>query len=248
MPNLAAHIDLAHQAAQRLAYPGLDAHMGYYLLGSTSPDVRVITRRTREEYHFAPLDFETVGAGGTKMFSSQPDLRPASDHDWPTQAFVAGYITHLTADETWITHMFRPYFGNRAVFDDETEGHVMDRALQIELDRQSWGAVDVGLGLLGAATDRVSIGFIPHTTLVEWRQWVAGHLENGFSWERLRFMARRIAAGDDQHRAHELADDFLNTLPESLDALHEVVPRDDLAEFKTRTVDALAKAVGEYLG
>ena len=222
--------------------------MGHYLLGSTSPDIRVITRRTREEYHFAPLDFETIGAGVTGMFGSQPELRPASGHNWPTQAFIAGYITHLTTDETWITQMFRPYFGNRAVFDDDAEGHVMDRALQLELDRQSWGAVDGTLGLLATATDGVSIGFIPTATLDEWRQWVAGHLENGFSWERLRFMARRIAAGDDEHRAHGLADDFLKTMPESLDSLHEVVPRGDLEGFKNQAVDSLTEAVREYLG
>ena len=248
MPNLAAHIDLARQAAHRLADPGLNAHMGYYLLGSTSPDIRVITRRTREEYHFAPLDFEATGAGVAGMLSAQPDLLPASGHDWATQAFVAGYITHLTVDELWISDMFRPYFGNRDVFDDEATGHVMDRALQLELDRQAWESVDGTLGLLAAASDRVSIGFIPWASLDEWRQWVTGHLEKGFSWERLRFMAHRIAQGDEEHHAHGLADEFLRTMPESLDTLHEFVPRRDLQGFKARAVEALTDAVGEYLG
>lgn len=248
MPNLATHIDLARQAAHRLADPKLDAHLGHYLLGSTSPDIRVITRRTREEYHFAPLDFEATGAGVAGMFTAQPDLLPASGHDWATQAFVAGYITHLTADELWISGMFRPYFGNRDVFHDEAAGHVMDRALQLEMDRQAWGSVDGTLGLLRAASDAVDIGFIPPASLDEWRQWVAGHLEQGFSWERLRFMARRIAQGDDEHRAHGMADDFLSTMPESLDALHEVVPRSDLQQYRARAVEALTEAVGEYLG
>ena len=248
MPNLAAHIHLARQAAHRLGDPLLDSHMGYYLLGSTSPDIRVITRRRREEYHFAPLDFDRPGTGVDGMFKARPELRAASDHDGPTRAFVAGYITHLTVDETWITRMFRPYFGDRSVFDDETEGHVMDRALQLELDRQSWAAVDSTLTLLSSATGRVGTGLIPQETLDQWREWVTGHLEGGFSWERLRFMARRISAGDETHRAHKLADEFLSEMPDSLDGLHDVVPRSDLDSFKSCAIDTLTRAVGEYLG
>ena len=247
MPNLAAHIHLARQAAKCLGDPRLDSHMGYYLLGSTSPDIRVITRRRREEYHFARLDFDRLGTGVAGMFKAQPQLRVASDHDWPTQAFIAGYITHLTVDETWITRMFRPYFGDRSVFDDETEGHVMDRVLQLELDRQSWETVDSTHTLLASATGRVGVGFIPQETLDEWREWVAGHLRGGFSWERLRFMARRIAAGDETHRANRLADDFLRKMPESLDGLHSVVSRNDLNNFKSCAIDTLTRMVGEYL-
>lgn len=247
MPNLAAHIHLARQAAQRLGDPRLDSHMGYYLLGSTSPDIRVITRRKREEYHFASLDFDRLGTGVAGMFEARPELRIASDHDGPTQAFISGYITHLIVDETWITRMFRPYFGDHSVFHDETEGHVMDRVLQLELDRQSWESVDSTLTLLASATGRVGVGFIPQETLDEWREWVTGHLRGGFSWERLRFMARRIAAGDEAHRAHRLADDFLREMPGSLDGLHNVVSRSDLDGFKSCAVDTLTQTVGEYL-
>ena len=63
MPNLAAHIDLAQESARRLRDTVVQQHIGHFLLGSTSPDIRAITKRSREEYHFAPLDFDLVGAG-----------------------------------------------------------------------------------------------------------------------------------------------------------------------------------------
>ena len=118
LPNLPAHIDLANRAASRLGHPTLDGNLGYFLHGSTSPDIRVITRGRREEYHFAPLDFQDVGTGVKGMFDSHPQLGSSADHDGPTQAFVAGYITHLIADETWIVSMYRPFFGNPMVFED----------------------------------------------------------------------------------------------------------------------------------
>ncbi len=247
MPNLPAHIDLAYQAAQRLRHPVLEANLGYFLLGATSPDIRVITRRKREEYHFAPLDFEVLGAGVQGLFSANPQLLPASSQEEPARAFIAGYITHLIADETWILQMFRPYFGNQAVFGDLDLGNVMDRALQLELDRQSWQTTEAARPLLASATSGINIGFIPSDTLSEWRQWVLSFLDRGFSWDRLRFMARRIAAGNDGHRAHRLADEFLKGMPQSLARIYELVPPGSLQDFKERTVETFVERVKEYL-
>ena len=137
MPNLRAHIDIAHRAAERLAHPTLDANMGCFLFGSTSPDIRVITRRGREVYHFAELDFEALGSGIEGLFSAHPGLKRTGEHNEQTVAFVCGYLTHLIVDESWIVDMYRPYFGNREVFGDSAKGNVYDRALQLELDRQS---------------------------------------------------------------------------------------------------------------
>ena len=247
MPNLPAHIELAYKAAQHLDHPTLDANLGYFLLGSTSPDVRIVTRGLREEYHFAPLDFDSVGAGVDGLFDSHPRLGLSSNHDGPTQAFVAGYITHLIADEIWIVDIFRRYFGNREVFEDDVLGKVMDRALQLDLDRQAWQTVDGTLTLLEAARDGVNVDFIPPETLALWREWVVSFLQRRFSWDRLHFMAQRIAAGDKAHPAHLVADEFLRSMPDSLERLYQLVPRRDLTCFKERTVDELVRVVGYYL-
>ncbi len=247
MPNLPAHIDLAYQAAQRLRHQVLEANMGYFLLGATSPDIRVITRGRREEYHFAPLDFKALGTGVQGLFSAHPHLLPASSQEEPARAFIAGYITHLIADETWIVDMFRPYFGNTAVFEDLDLGNVMDRALQLELDRQGWQTIEATRPLLASATNGINIGFIPSETLAQWRQWVLSFLDRGFTWDRLRFMARRIAAGNDGHPAHRLAEEFLKGMPQSLARIYQYVPPDSLQEFKERTIHAFVQKVEEYL-
>lgn len=247
MPNLPAHIALAHQAAQSLGHPTLESNMGQFLLGSTSPDIRIITRRRREEYHFAPLDFEAIGAGVRGLFEAHPHLSASSALDEATQAFIAGYITHIIADELWIVQMYRPYFGNRAVFREEAVGNVMDRALQLELDRQSWQTVEARLPLVNEVADGVEVGFIPPSTLAEWRRWVTEFVGRGFSWERLRFMGRRIAAGDEGHPANRVADEFIKGMPSSLERLYEVVPRHNLSDFQARAVEALTRAVGDYL-
>ena len=247
MPNLPAHIGFAHRTAGRLQHPILESHMGQFLLGSMSPDIRIVTRGTREMYHFAPLDFEAVGEGVARLLQNNPHLGPSSLHDGPTLAFVVGYITHLLADETWISDMYRPYFGNPVVFGDSTRGKVMDRALQLKLDRQAWDAVESSIGILESAADGIDPGFIPLETLDEWQHWTVEFLSKGFTWDRLRSMARRIAGGDDDHPANAIANEFVESMPDSLEDLYLTVPLKKVEEYKEKTLDALEAAVSDYL-
>ena len=247
MPNLRAHIDLAHRAAERLAHPTLDGNMGFFLFGSTSPDIRVITRRRREVYHFAELDFESLGSGIEGLFSAYPGLKRTGEHNEQTVAFVCGYLTHLIVDESWIVDMYRAYFGNREVFRDSAKGHVYDRALQLELDRQSTRPPDAADLLSRMPVEDIEVGFIPTDTLSDWRDWVVSGLNREFTWERLRFMAGRISRGDESHPAHTMADEFVRGVPEGLASLYDHVPEESLDGYRERSVDALVKTIEEYL-
>jgi hypothetical protein len=240
-------MEIAHEVSKRLSNPLLEDNIGYFLLGSTSPDIRVITRRSREEYHFARLDFDDIGTGVRCMFESHPALRTSSDYEYHTQAFVAGYITHLMADEQWIVNMYRQYFGNPEVFDDSAIGNVMDRAMQLEMDRQAWWLMDTGQYALKSASTPVEIGFIPSNTIFDWRDWTVSFIERGFTWDRLRFMARRISSGDEAHPAHRIAEEFLMDVDSSLERLYDVVSRRDIVDYRERTVESLTEKVSEYL-
>ena len=147
MPNLPTHIRLATAAAARLRHPDVESQRGYFALGATAPDIRALTKRARSEYHFVELDFETIGTGVKTMFAAYPELMNAAEHDGPTRAFMAGYITHLMADESYITRMFRPYFGVDGVFEDKELAKVLDRAMQLDFDRQVWD--DARLAIAG---------------------------------------------------------------------------------------------------
>lgn len=242
MPNLPAHIGIAREAAARIASPVIAADVGYFLLGSTAPDMRAITKRPREDYHFAPLDFERVGDGARAMLEAHPHLAGLEGR---RAAFVAGYISHVVLDECWITQVFRPAFGD-ANTAPGARGLVLDRALQLELDRRSNGVGEC-LPLMRDAAMPLDLGFVPDDEVTRWRSWVVEFLERDFSWERLRFMARRIARGDEAHPAHAVADELLRSTPESLEAMFEVVSRDDLQDFARRSVDTLCEYVEGYL-
>lgn len=250
MPNLPAHIHLAAAAAERLERRAdVESHLGYFLLGSTAPDIRALTKRARAEYHFVELDFENVGDGVSNMFAAYPDLMNAAESDAPTRAFVAGYISHLLADETYITRMFRPYFGEGGVFEDGEQAQVWDRALQLDFDRQAWD--EARTLLLAAAADmdadNVRVRFLPREDLQRWKEWVYRVVEGGFSWDRLRFMARRIAAGDERAAAHLHAERFISSQGTSLNALYDLVPKASVDEFRAECIETMARGLGGYL-
>ena len=247
MPNLAAHIDLAQESARRIHDPVVLEYMGHFLLGSTSPDIRAITRRSREEYHFATLDFDRVGAGVSGLLKAHPGLRNGAEHSGRTRAFVAGYITHLVADEVWIRDMYRPHFGNRSVFADEASANVMDRAMQMEMDRRSWPALDAARISMEGAAEGVEVDFLDEPTLEKWLDWVFTVADRGFSWDRLRLMANRVARGQASHPAHAVAESFLIGMPGSLDMLYERVPAENIDLYRQRTVDALVDEVRRFL-
>lgn len=247
MPNLPAHMALAHQALETLGHPSLGGYRGYFLLGSTAPDMRSMTKKRRADYHFAELSFQSVGDGVRGLFQAHPHLAAMSNGDGATRAFVAGYITHLVLDESWIVEMYRPYFGNPEVFGDCVYADVMDRALQLDLDRLLQGTVATGFPQFGDVNEEIDVGFIPAETIADWHRWVLEFMGREFTWERLRFMARRVSSGDDEHPAHGVADAFLRDLPESLDRLYSYVPRAELSSFRRRAVSTMTNAIEEYL-
>lgn len=246
MPNLPAHIDLAFEAARRVNHPALDADLGHYLLGCTSPDVRAITKRSREEYHFATLGVSLVGEGPKGLFEAHPNLMGGSVKS-PTRAFVAGYITHLLLDEAWILEFYRPYFGNTNVYNDVIQGKIADRALQLELDLLSMPTASSVIHLIAKAQSPIDITFIAPDILVKWHKFIIDLVNRDFTWERLRFMANRIAAGEANHPAHRLADEFLAAMPESRECLLQIVSPNALEEFRNSAINRMANAVMEYL-
>src|SRR5688572_7517215 len=66
-----------------------------FLLGSISPDVRVISGQKREATHFFDIPPVDNTAAQDAMLAAYPTLHAAQCLSRTQAAFVAGYITHL---------------------------------------------------------------------------------------------------------------------------------------------------------
>ncbi|MBI2855941.1 MAG: zinc dependent phospholipase C family protein [Chloroflexi bacterium] len=253
MPNLSAHLGMAKEAISRLKHPAVVRNPGACLLGSVSPDIRIITRGQRDETHFAPLSFERMGEGLEGLFQNHPHLADAAQLTEATRSFMVGYACHLFADELWILDMYRPFFGNREVFQDHLQGGLMDRALQLELDRREQrelGGLEVLRPIMEEAEVGVEVGFIQPDALQEWRKWVQESLSWRFTWDRLRFMARRVnSKGDSQaeNNLQGMVEEFLESVPHGLERVYRLVPAEKLGDFREKCIEGVLSFAQEYL-
>jgi hypothetical protein len=247
MPSLGSHLASARVLADRLADRSVDADRGSFLLGSTAPDIRVITRLDRDFYHFFDLDDFDQQDAPARLFEEHPQLAASVDLDVPTRAFVAGYLTHLVMDQDYIERVYRQHFSS-ATWGDDARGNVLDRVLQFELDRReredeaAWGEVR---DVLRDATAVADVQFIAADTLGRWVEVVQDIGEQSASWDRFpRMMNRHLAnAGYSEDEIEE----FSRNIPEILDETLTHVTDAAIRDFLDQTMDRALALVQEYL-
>ena len=248
MPNLPMHIYLADQAARQLDWGSIYDHVGSFFLGSTAPDIRAMTKWPRERTHFAPLSVDQIGTGARTMLQLHPELASNSGLSLETQAFVLGYISHLVADEVWITSVFRPYFdGHAMITATEMEAHIWDRALQLDLDRKALPEIHTlqAAEAMSCAGQGVEVGFLESEVLREWRDWVRRFMGWEFSWDRLKRALNRIYRDNDG--VQQAVDQFLREMPYSLERVYQLIPEAEINAYHQRALEETLAQVREYL-
>ncbi len=248
MPNLPTHFSFALETLDALNDPGIRANLGSFLLGSTTPDIRARTKWKRAHTHFAPLSVEKVGTGAEGLFHANPHLTEAARNSPATRAFIAGYLSHLVTDETWITQVYRPFFGNRDLFPDELKANVFDRAVQLDMDRRARTeapGMDKIIERLHESDRYVRVGFIDEDTLSSWQAWVAQFCARPFSWDRLHFLARRMYR--DSPTVEQEVDGFLTDPSSNLKQVYDRLPGNRMRDFRQFAVTESARQIKERL-
>ena len=226
MPSLNAHFDIALKSELGNNRFLADGTHGAYLLGSVTPDIRIINKQSRVITHFSDLDNRTVGQGVENMHTQYPNAFNKGDVSNAKQSFVAGYINHLVADETWITVIYEPYFSSNFLFESIEEAHIYDRVLQLELDRLSRTSLNnmqtVKEHILELNID-FHLDFLPDSVVVQWREWLLESMSWGFSWERIRRLAYRQKS-DNTKLIDQITQSFLDDIPANLTMLYDKLP------------------------
>lgn len=212
MPSLGSHLARAHVVAERLALPEIDGDRGAFYLGATAPDIRVITRFDREVTHFFQLAEMGPQDSVLRMFMEHPDLASPGRMEAATVAFMAGYLTHLVLDETFITEIYRPTFGPESAIDADRRANILDRALQYELDRRDREQTET-MAKIGAALASTSplggIPFIDDHHLLEWlavSESIAGQPADYSRFRRMMVRHYETAGFDEDTIERECAD------------------------------------------
>ena len=249
MPNLPTHIELAWQASLEINDPVLDKNLGQYLLGSTAPDIRVITKKPRSQYHFVNLDFSSVGDGLKAFYDAYPQLCDTAGLPSEQVAMIAGYLSHLVADETWITKMYRTYFNGKQLFASKLEAKLFDRVAQLTMDRKSKTLIQSLTKKMSREFNVFDIATISYSEMLEWKNWVTKFLlsEQAYSWDRLKNQASRISKNDLSNPVHKLCDEFIENTDQGLKLLYQNVPHETITQYKNQANQNIIETISRYL-
>ena len=248
MPPIALHMVLARDVARSHGQDALSALPGPYLLGATTPDIRVLTRQDRYSTHYFDLSGpDHQDSVGEFLKANERLVDPARLND-ETRAFVAGYISHLAMDEEYISGVYRRFFAKHDELGGKIRANVMDRLLQFDMER-SYGDPEVKREIseaLACTVENIDCGFLEPETLERWRQVSADVAMRNMDWERMRGMIAnhlRFAGLEEG----ETLTGFLDSLPELLDETIAHITDAEIAGFVDRATAVAGAAVEKYL-
>lgn len=249
MPPLALHTVVAKEVADHLYHRILDEERGNLYLGATAPDIRVITRWERQRTHFFDLDNFEEQSGVAGLFQAYPGLARPALLSRPTSAFVAGYLTHLVMDETWINAVYRPFFGERSPLAGDLRANIMDRAIQFSLDRErrsDRGLMAHVLKEVARCDLALEIEFIEGETLRRWQEVILDLIQHPPDWERFRYVAGRHLreAGIESPEAFQ---EFIRSLPDLVEETLRYLTPERVQAFIEESRERSLEAVKEYL-
>lgn len=249
MPHLAFHMSVARELANLMPNPVIDAGRGAFYLGSTGPDMRILSRADRMSSHYFDLDCVEQQDATESFFEAHSDLRDPNALEGQTAAFVAGYLTHLVIDQIWITDIYRPFFGLDSALGGDARANVLDRVLQYDMDlerRKDRPAMEDIREQLMTADVTLDTGFVDEDVLAHWREIVVDMVSRPADWQRFARTASRFLAVAGVSTEEDI-DEFMKTLPALLEETKAHVGEERLAGFLVKANALTLKTLEEYL-
>ncbi len=250
MPPITLHMVLARQVAQELGHADVPHDSGHFLLGATSPDIRVITRQDRFSTHFFDLNEHNHQDSVQSFLGTYGSLAQPENLNAETRAWATGYITHLVMDEQYITGMYRPYFARHDELGGSMRANVMDRLLQFDLERQYYSDPELKQSViesLACTVEGIEAGFLDAETLEKWRGVASDVAARNMDWDRARGMIANHLRYSGLEEGETLTS-FLDSLPDLLDETIAHITSAEIDGFVQRSAVAVRSAVERYLG
>ena len=249
LPPLCLHLGIAREAAARSNHPVVERNLGNYLLGSTLPDVHIISGIPRVESHLFDLEKEHSESGVKLLFEAHPYLAKGTGLGEAASVLVAGYLSHLITDEIWIIDIYRPYFGPSSPLADDPMANIMDRVLQYELDireRLDRAKMSEIRQQLERWNSEIDPRFVDPYTLRQWWWFMLDVTERKPDWSLFPHFAERFLVTRQKVDPKGL-EQFLNSMPEMLERVIQYVTPERIVEFREKAINESAALAEEYL-
>ena len=168
----------------------LNRERSAYLLGNIAADARISDGVTRETTHFFAYDRPIDTHPWRVMLAQYPDLQHVSST--AQQAFLAGYIAHLSMDEVWSLEMVRPYFAD-GMWGNRRLRFLMLHIILIYMDERDYGRLEGWQqSTLCAARPHQWTPFLSDAALVDWRDFIGSQIPPQGDSQTLQVLGERL--------------------------------------------------------
>ncbi|HOA24705.1 MAG TPA: hypothetical protein PK801_00230 [Aggregatilineales bacterium] len=247
MPNAQTHLSSVwHLLAQppiQAAFPWLaeDCARSAMLLGAISPDARVVSGHPRTETHF--FDIPMQEPGHRALFRQWPALADAAALGEAHAAFIAGYLTHLIMDQTWVEVIVMPgLFVEGQVWGVEHPNWRLYSLLMTYLEYRAAERLPArAVDLLAQAEPRGWLPFVSDHHLAGWRDHVVGIIRTGGP----RLLSRMFAETNDL--TAEQMEAIVLSEARMEEEVYHTIPRERLLAFEEQVGERSQQVVIDYL-
>lgn len=203
MPTPFTHLEIAQRLLtdEQLSHGMRDFLHGErpaFLLGNIAADARVGNGAPREHTHFYQYGQNIEGRVWRAMIDDHPDLM--HPHSPAHRAFVAGYVAHLTVDETWSLYMVYPHFVQRE-WADRARRFFMLHIILIYMDERDLSRLEAWQpDSLCAAEPHNWLAFIPDDDLRRWQSTIYDQIKPDGDVQTLDIFGSRIGTSPQAFR------------------------------------------------
>ena len=246
MPTPFTHLEIA----QRLLKDGhipphqrdfLLVHSDAFLLGNIAADARVGAGMPREFTHFYQYGQHITQHPWRVMIERNPDL--LTPHSPSQQAFVAGYVAHLSVDEHWSKNMVAPHFMGKSWGRRTPQfKFYMLHIILIVMDERDLSLLESWqYDSLASAKPDKWVGFIADKDLCHWQGLIAKQIHPQGKSETLDILGKRVSKTPEEMRA------LLDSETRMYDSLWQYIPKTVLADVEKGMYDHARDQMMIYL-
>ncbi len=231
MPTPFTHLEIAQRLLKDDRIPTnqrnfLLAHSDAFLLGNIAADARVGSGMPREHTHFYQYGQTITEHPWLVMINQNPDLlTPFSPEQ---QAFVAGYVAHLSVDEYWSKHMVAPHFMGKEWDTRSVQFKIyMLHIILIVMDERDFTRIERWqYDRLASAKPNRWMSFITDHDLSVWQNLIAIQIHPQGKSETLEILGKRVVKTPQEIRA------LLDSEPDMQYNLWQYIPKVVLANVE----------------
>jgi len=231
MPTPFTHLQTAQELLkdEQIAPPIralLNTERSAFLLGSVAADARVDSGMMRADTHFYQYDKPMADHPWRVMLARFPTLKEAGSA--AQQAFLAGYVAHLSMDEIWSLDMLGPHFVDRE-WGTRDLRFLMLHVILIYMDERDYAALEKWHRVsLCAAQPESWLPFMSDQILTGWRDLIGAQLPPDGKSLTLEIFGQRINKTPAEFRA------VLDSQEQMQASLWDNIAPEILAQIETR--------------